>query len=284
WCMPSLYTTLAHDWQLLHRPRLAAVEFLAVLAGDPPGRIVDVAAASGEYAAFLHQRGYETYAVDVNSEMCAVARQRHPGLAGVIHGDMLEVFDLVRGPLKLGYCIGGSLCELGSVEEVSDVVAQLCDLSQPGGCVVIEGPNFDHLQSQVRRLRAETSQVDPGDVRYGQLEDDQHPQGSPNMGSISDRELRLFLSPVSAYREDGSELHFEQEYIWRGVDVPVLGWRFTAPEGEVAGELPLLELGRAQLATAVPGGFSVRWFGDWDGSDWDEQSAHTIAVLRESAN
>jgi SAM-dependent methyltransferase len=281
--MPSIYTTLAHDWHLLHRPRLAAVEFLAQLAGAAPARIADVAAATGDYAALLQQRGYETYAIDVNSEMCSVARERHPQLS-VVHGDMLEVFDLVRGPLALVYCIGGALCELGSVDEVRDVVAQQCDLAKPAGCVVIEVPNFDHLRIEAQRVRDAAAQVAPGDVRYGDLDDAPPTHGSPNYGSVSSGELRLYLPAVSAYREDGSELRLEQEYVWpEGGAGPLLTWRFSVPEGDSAGELLLLELTRDVLAAALPPGCEAQWYGDWDGSDWSQTGGTSIAVIRNRA-
>jgi SAM-dependent methyltransferase len=282
-CVASIYTTLAHDWHLLHRPRLAAVEFLAQLAGSPPARIADVAAGSGDIAALLQQRGFEAYAIDVNHEMCSVARARHPQL-NVVHGDMLEVFDLVRGPLALACCLGGGLCELGHVDEVRDVIAQLCDLARPAGCVVLEVPNFDHLRLEAQRVCDEAAQVAPGDVRFGDLEDTPPTHGSANYGSVSAGELRLYLPAVSGYREDGSELRLEQDYVWpKGGDGPLLAWRFTAPEGESSGELALLELTRDALASSIPTGSDVAWYGDWDGREWSPSGGTSIAVIRNRA-
>jgi SAM-dependent methyltransferase len=247
--VPSIYTALAADWHLLHRPRLAAVEFLAALAGAPPGCVVDVGAASSEYAALLQRRGYEAYAVDVSRAMYEAATERHPGLR-VIHGDMLEVFDLVRGPLSLAYCIGGTLCELAALNEAGDVINQMLDLARPTGCVVVEVPNFDHLRSQAQA----------GDDHV---------------------ELQFSLPPVSGYREDGEELRLEQQYVWRADwSGLTLRWQFDAPGESCGGELQLLELTRTGLELALPKDAQVRWYGDWDGSAWFEQSAHTIGVIR----
>jgi len=277
--MPSLYTTLAADWHLLHRPRLAAADFLAQLTGAAPGRVLDVGAASGECAALLAQHGHTVYAVEVNRAIYDIAVERHPYLR-VIHGDMLEVFDLVRGPLSLAYCIGGTLSELASLGEVRDVVHQMLDLVRPAGCVAIEVPNFDHLRSQAARLRKEVNTA-PDDVRYGDLEDAQQREGSPALGSVSDDELRLYLPPVTGYREDGTELRLEQQYVWRReMRELTLRWQFDAPGESSGGELSLLELTRDLLAGALPQDAELKWYGDWDGSGWSAQSAHTIAVLR----
>jgi SAM-dependent methyltransferase len=276
--MPSLYTALSSDWHLLHRPRLAALDFLAQLAGDTPGRVVDVGAASGDYAALLSDRGHEAFAVDVNRAMYESASARHPALNSV-HGDMLEVFDLVRGPLSLAYCIGGTLCELASQNEVRDVVGQMLDLVRPGGCVVVEMPNFDHLGLQAKRLLHEVNSA-PDDVRYGDLEDLSHAEGSPALGSVSDDEMRLYLPPVSGYREDGTELRLEQQYVWRSeMRDLVLRWQFDAPGESCGDELPLLELSRASLASALPQA-EVSWYGGWDGCGWSTDSPHAIAVLK----
>jgi hypothetical protein len=193
---------------------------------------------------------------------------------------MLEVFDLVRGPVDLAYCIGGTLCELVSADEVADVVNQMLDLVRPAGCVVIEVPNFDHLRAQLARLRAEVNPA-ASDVRYGDLEDVQHPAGSPALGSLSADELRLYLPPVTAYREDGSELKLEQQYVWDpALSELALHWQFNGPGESYDGALPLLELPRSVLADALPGSATVAWHGDWDSSAWSAQGAHTIAVIR----
>jgi SAM-dependent methyltransferase len=101
---------------------------------------VEVGGGTGDHAALLQLRGIETYNIELNRRLCEEARARHPRL-NVIHGDMLEVFDLVRGPLRLAYCIGGTLNELRALDEVRDVVQQLCDLARPGGTVVLDVPN-----------------------------------------------------------------------------------------------------------------------------------------------
>jgi len=245
--LSSFYTAVAHDLQLLHPPRLAAIEFLAQLAGPPPARVVDVAAGSGGYAALLQHRGFQTYAIEVNAELCTVIRERHPDLAGVIHGDMLEVFDLVRGPVALANCIGGSLGELGSLGEVADVIGQLLDLCGPQGTVVLDVPNFDHLRAQREQVGAE---------------------------------WRCELAPISAYREDGSELRLEQHYAWLADGTLLLRRRFSAPEGEVFDEQPLLELGRDTLAGCIPADVSAEWYGDWHAAAWCRVSGQTIAVLK----
>jgi hypothetical protein len=98
---------------------------------------------------------------------------------------------------------------------------------------------------------------------------------------VSADELRLYLPPVSGFRDDGSEVRFEQQYVWRGEPRELaLRWQFEGPGESYAGELPLLELTRARLAAALPAGGSVEWLGDWDRSAWSEHCPRTIAVIR----
>jgi SAM-dependent methyltransferase len=240
----QLYERLASDWHVLRPPRLAAIEMLAQLAGAPPARVVDVAAASGEYAALLQRRGFEVFAVEVSLAMCEAARGRHPDLS-VIHGDMLEVFDLVRGPLALAYCLGG-LQELGSLSDVADVLSQLQDLTRPAGCIVIRVPNFEHLRSRAEDI---------------------------------DGELVTNLTPISAFREDGSELRLERQDVWNET-AHMYRSSFSAPEGDFSNEVQVLELTQVALADLLPPQMSQQWLGDWDGAPWSTEREHTIVVLR----
>jgi SAM-dependent methyltransferase len=274
------YTALAEDWHLLFPLRLSMLDRLAQLAGPPPARVLDLGGGTGEAAAALRQRGYDAHCVDVSPRMCALARERHAGLP-VIHGDMLEVFDLVRGPLALAYCVGGTLCELADVAQVADVLAQLADLCRPGGTLVFQVPNFDHLAAQAERLRAEAAEVAPSDVTYGDLVDSEHGEGSPQLGSVSADELRLYLPPVRVSRADGGELRLERQYVFTADGQMLEDFSFSAPEGSSSGSLPLLPLPRKVLEQCLPSDAAqVEWLGGWDGTPWSSAAGLTIGVVR----
>src|SRR5690348_4213192 len=104
--MALRFADLATDYHLLFPPRIAAVELLAQLAGPAPARCVDAGCGVGDYCALLATRGYECFGAEVERGLVDAARERHAHIATrLIHGDILEVFDLVRGPLALGFCI-----------------------------------------------------------------------------------------------------------------------------------------------------------------------------------
>lgn len=74
----------------------------AELAGATPGPVADLGCGPGRVAAFLHQRGLQTVAVDLSPAMLAVGRAAHPSL-GLAAGD-LHRLPLADASLSAAVC------------------------------------------------------------------------------------------------------------------------------------------------------------------------------------
>jgi hypothetical protein len=303
--MRDFRQALAGDQHLLFPPRLACLELLSELAGPPPASLLDIACGSAEYVAALSRRGYSAWGVESDPALHSAACRRHPELAGrLIQGDPLEVFDLVRGPLNLVYCLGGALAQLGSLEDVTETIAQMWDLAQPGGAVLLQLPCFEHLQAEARRAlrlaqqhrEAQVSEADGAFDQpvYVELLDSARHGESPQLASLSNTELRLYLPPLSATRAEGSRIELERGYSaapsdWTAdqLEGGFQIYHLRAPEGETAIELPLLALTRPRLERCVGEalarthgqGAAVEWYGGFDKTDWGAQQGHSIVLI-----
>ena len=146
-------------------------QFLHACLPKPPAAMLELCCQDGSTVARLLGEGYEANGVELDPGMISLARERFPLLGHhLIHGEMLEVFDLVRSPLALACCCGNRLPELDSEEDVASVILQLRDLAWPGGYVVIDFFNVNRL---VRSIAAGTSklelQITPSMLRSWEL-------------------------------------------------------------------------------------------------------------------
>lgn len=312
--MTSHSAELAPYLHLLAPPAPAALNLVAALAGAPPAAILELGSGVGERCAALNQRGYDCFGVELDYELHRRALKRHPALAPppegngrLIQGDPLEVFDLVRPPLKLAFSAGaldgGALARLSSLEDAGSVLAQLWDLTRPGGRVLLVLPNIEHLMAEAARVRAAAQE--PGDEpEYVDLAAPEPRRGSPQLGSITVDEIRLYLPPVSVSSEVGM-VELERQYIlplerrgdgsdYAGESGPALRERLylrmqlRVPEGEhepeTIWELPLLKLDRATvedlLREHVPAALATaQWFSGFESEPWSAEQALSVLVL-----
>ena len=154
-----MYSAMAGVYHLLFPAREGQLGFLSALAGAPPARAVDVACGTGEYVAALLARGYDACGVELDPVMLAAGLARHPELAAwggrrrrsaPVQGDMLDLFDVTRGPCALAYCIGNSLPHLASDAQVAETLSQLWDLARPAGAVCVQVVNYDRVLAQMQ--------------------------------------------------------------------------------------------------------------------------------------
>ena len=125
-------------------------EFLRACLPKPPAAMLELCCQDGSTVARLLGEGYEANGVELDPGLIRLARERFPLLGHhLIQGEMLEVFDLVRSPLALACCCGNRLPELDSDEDVASVILQLRDLAWPGGYVVVDFFNVNHLVKSV---------------------------------------------------------------------------------------------------------------------------------------
>ena len=146
-------------------------EFLRNCLPKPPASMVELCCQDGSTVARLLGEGYEAYGIELDRELISTARERFPLLGHhLIHGEMLEVFDLVRSPLALACCCGNMLPALESEEDVASVILQLRDLAWPGGCVVIDFFNVNRLMSHISAGMSKVEQqITPSMLRSWKL-------------------------------------------------------------------------------------------------------------------
>ena len=258
--MDRFYSAISRHYHRLFPARQPQLEFLAGLAGPPPARVVDVASGTGEYVAALHGLGYDAHGIEVDFDMVAAARGRHPEIARrLIHGDMLELTDEVRGPCALAYCIGNSLPHLAGPAEVREAILQMWDLTAPAGRVVLQVVNFDRVLAGAQpaggeeaELLFELPSLSAADQESGVVELDRRYRIPRRRESDSADGAPLFLQFESELRGGGAAHH---------------------------SSLELLVLTRGRLAACLPPDATVRWHGDFAGVEWAADSAATICVL-----
>jgi SAM-dependent methyltransferase len=131
---------LIQGWQ---GRRALRTEPLRAIAGQPPGRLVDVGCGRGDLGAFLIDRGWSVTGIEPSANACEVARAR-----GVdARRGTVETVDLEQGAYDAAVF-------RHSLEHVTDPVAALERVRaalRPGGLVLISVPNFGGRQS--RRFR-----------------------------------------------------------------------------------------------------------------------------------
>jgi SAM-dependent methyltransferase len=271
-----MYQGLAGDYHLLFPARPAQLEFLCSLAGEPPGRVLDVASGTGEYAAALAASGYDCTGVELGGEMHERALLRHAcgqlpggGSLTLIKGDMRDLPELVAGPFRLVYCIGNSLPHLSNDTELAQVVAAMLELAGDGGTVALQMVNFDRILKAMAAMALEASAGAEGDSFHN---------------------VELLLPPLAATRDDGTAIEFRRSYRFNqpdnegetaglGTDSLRFVTRLLTPEGEFTGESRLLALTRLRLETLLPEGAHAEWYGDFDGQPWGTDSPAAVVIL-----
>ncbi len=109
--------------------------------------VLDSACGSGQHAIALAQRGYRATGADLSAPMVEQAR-RNASAAG------LEIPFAVTGFGRLSgldhvfdavLCLGNSLPHLLTPSAVAEALADFASVLRPGGLLVIQNRNFDHV-------------------------------------------------------------------------------------------------------------------------------------------
>lgn len=262
--MSHFYQQISRHYHQLFPAHLPQLDFLAGLAGPPPARVADVGSGTGEYVAALCAQGYDAYGLEVDAYMVQEAHDRHAELARrLIHGDMLELMDELRGPCALAYCIGNSLPHLASLDEVREAVLQMWDLTVPTGRVALQVVNFDRVLAQATPAESAGANDSPS--------------------------LEFALPSLSAADVDGGVVELDRRYVIphrragdeAGAAPHYLDFVSELRDGHGVhnSELRLLVLTRERMAACLPDAAQVSWHGDFAGAEWSLDSPATIAVL-----
>lgn len=258
--MGQFYSAVSRHYHRLFPARQPQLQFLAGLAGPPPARVVDVASGTGEYVAALHALGYDAHGIEIDFHMLRAAHSRHPGLVRrLIHGDMLELMDEVRGPCALAFCIGNSMPHLSGLAEAREAIRQMWDLTAPEGRVALQVVNFDRVLQSAQPAGGDEGEqlfalpsLSAADEAGAVVELDRCYRIPRRRESDAADDAPLFLKFESELRS-GSEAH--------------------------QSTLELLVLTRERLAACLPPNATVQWHGDFTGRDWQDDSPASVCVL-----
>ena len=130
------------------------------------GKILDVAAGTGNHAIALREAGYPIWAVEYDQKMLEELEEKQENNDQKVKarlGDMREVdsyypadfFDTV-------YCIGNSLVHLSTVEEIETFLRGAHLLLKKGGNLIVQIINYDRIVDQdIKGLPTIKNEEDP---------------------------------------------------------------------------------------------------------------------------
>jgi SAM-dependent methyltransferase len=128
----------------------------AILATLPPGaRVLDSACGIGADAMALARRGFNVTASDASASMVAEARRRCLRFGveiAVTRSRWQDLPQRVPGPFELILCLGNSIVHTATESEMIASLAGLKQILSPGGVLVIDSRNWEHLYEAKPRI------------------------------------------------------------------------------------------------------------------------------------
>lgn len=151
----GFYEEVSKYYDYIFPVQAPQINFLTKSLGREGKTVLDIACATGGYAAALSELGFDVTAFDVDSSMMEACRERmkegnYP--VRTFQGDMLEVGDLDER-YDLVYCIGNSLVHLERMEDVATFLKGCHKVLRPNGRLVLQIVNYDRiLEHHVKSL------------------------------------------------------------------------------------------------------------------------------------
>jgi SAM-dependent methyltransferase len=142
----KMYHNFASSYDQIFPTDPETIAFLYSVFGQA-SRLMDVGCGTGAYAEAMGRFGYEVVGIEPDSEMLAVANNRHrrPGVTfgpqGLGELDDEETFDGV-------YCIGNVLVHLPSQKAIQDGLKRIWKALKSEGKLVIQIVNYDRILDQ----------------------------------------------------------------------------------------------------------------------------------------
>jgi 2-polyprenyl-6-hydroxyphenyl methylase/3-demethylubiquinone-9 3-methyltransferase len=173
---------------------------LVTRAVAPPARVLDVAAAQGNFTLTLAEQGYEVTWNDIRADLAGYVRLKHE--YGKVHFAPGNVFDLQ-------FAVPFDLVLIAEVVEHMahpDQLLQRCaHLVRPGGHVVMTTPNGAYLRNRLPRF---SDCTDPSRFESQQFQPDAdghifllYPNELPVLAAAAGlvlRECQVFSNPLTA--------------------------------------------------------------------------------------
>lgn len=147
----SFYQDFSQYYDLIFQARKPQLDFIRKRT-PKNGKILDVAAGTGNHALALQKSGYEVWAVEYDEKMLQHLEEKqsdYPEQVQARLGDMREIdsyypadyFDTI-------YCIGNSLVHLPSVEDITTFLTSAEKLLKKDGTLIIQIINYNRILDQ----------------------------------------------------------------------------------------------------------------------------------------
>jgi 2-polyprenyl-6-hydroxyphenyl methylase/3-demethylubiquinone-9 3-methyltransferase len=138
---------LGYTYAYQNRFRIA-IE-LVQRAAAPPAKILDLAAAQGNFTLRLAEMGYEVTWNDLRAELVDYVRQKYE--RGVVHYRPGNVFDLPSGQVgPFDVIVATEIIE--HVAHPDQFLSKLASLVVPGGAIVLTTPNGGYFRNHLPRF------------------------------------------------------------------------------------------------------------------------------------
>jgi 2-polyprenyl-3-methyl-5-hydroxy-6-metoxy-1,4-benzoquinol methylase len=161
----EIYNSLAHrGYTYAYKNRqartLAAIDAVA----SPGAKILDLAAAQGNFSLALAERGYEVTWNDLRAELIDYVKQKHE--TGIIHYAAGNGFEL-EFPTLFDVVLIAEVIE--HVAHPDDFLRKVASLVKPGGHIVMTTPNGGYFRNNLPRF---SDCADPSQFEAQQFQPD----------------------------------------------------------------------------------------------------------------
>ncbi len=161
----GFYEDFSKYYDLIFQAKKPQLDFIKKRT-PKKGRILDVAAGTGNHALALGEEGYDVRAVEYDEKMLEVLeeKQKKPNPDIIARrGDMKEILVYYpRSFFDTVYCIGNSLVHLTTVAEIEQFLEGAYAVLKTEGTLIIQIINYDRILDQnIKGLPTIKNEQDP---------------------------------------------------------------------------------------------------------------------------
>jgi 2-polyprenyl-3-methyl-5-hydroxy-6-metoxy-1,4-benzoquinol methylase len=143
----GFYEEVSNYYDFIFPVLAPQMNFLTRTLGREGKTVLDIACATGGYAAALAQMGFDVTAFDLDGSMMEACRRRMEKVkldVRTFQGNMLDVGS-IEGTFDLAFCIGNSMVHLHDEEEVKTFLRGCAQVLNPEGRLVVQIVNYDRI-------------------------------------------------------------------------------------------------------------------------------------------
>jgi glycine/sarcosine N-methyltransferase len=159
-----MYTNLAGYFDAVSPVGDAQLRFLkAALVSADNRRILDAACGSGGYALNLCQAGYDMLGIDLDPGMIAYAKEKayKSGISMTFRIEDIRCVAETDETFAVVLCLGNALPHLLSDEDICLALSELYRILVPGGILILQTENYDHILQERPAQLPTLEQPDP---------------------------------------------------------------------------------------------------------------------------